>query len=72
MFNPKENLLDQQLAVSGLEMNILPVLAGIGAVTGIERGIIGSNQASRANAQAKSNYKNQQKAAERQAAKTNK
>ena len=23
MFNPKENLLDQQLAVSGLEMNIV-------------------------------------------------
>ncbi len=72
MFNPKENLLDQQLAVSGLEMNILPVLAGIGAVTGIASGIIGSNQASRANAQAQSNYKNQKKAAERQAAKTNK
>ena len=26
MFNPKENLLDQQLAVSGLEMNILVFL----------------------------------------------
>jgi hypothetical protein len=28
MFNPKENLLDQQLAVSGLEMNIFGILDG--------------------------------------------
>ncbi|ADD95207.1 hypothetical protein [uncultured phage MedDCM-OCT-S04-C650] len=28
MFNPKENLLDQQLAVSGLEMNIFGIFDG--------------------------------------------
>ena len=39
MFNPKENLLDQQLAVSGLEMNIVGVIAGISAVASVVGGI---------------------------------
>ena len=41
MFNPKENLLDQQLAVSGLEMQW--VGAAISAGTAIVGGIMGSN-----------------------------
>ena len=45
MFNPKENLLDQQLAVSGLEMNI--TWAGVGAVTSIVGGIFGASSASK-------------------------
>ncbi len=71
MFNPKENLLDQQLAVSGLEMNIAGVLAGISAVASIAGGIIGSNQAAEANRTSERNYRAQQKAAQRQADKTN-
>ncbi len=72
MFNPKENLLDQQLAVSGLEMNILPVLAGITAVASIAGGISASNQAKKNNKQNAESYAAQQKAAAKQARKTNK
>ena len=52
------NLLDEQLAESGLEMNIF------GAIASIAGGIFGASQASSQNAQAKSQYKKQQKAAE--------
>jgi|TARA_Y100000033_G_scaffold13242_2_gene12220 hypothetical protein len=72
MFNPKENLLDQQLAVSGLEMQIAGVAAGISAVASIAGGIFGSSQASKANAQAQANYQAQKKAAKKAAAATNK
>ena len=72
MFNPKENLLDQQLAVSGLEMQIAGVFAGVSAVASLAGGIIGSNQAKKANEQAQANYKAQQKAAKKAAAATNK
>ena len=51
MFNPKENLLDQQLAASGLEMNI--TWAGVGAITSVVGGIFGASSASRQNAEAR-------------------
>ena len=72
MFNPKENLLDQQLAVSGLEMNILPVLAGITAVASIAGGISASNQAKKNNKQNAKSHKAQKKTAAKQARRTNK
>ncbi len=56
MFNPKENLLDQQLAVSGLEMQwIGAALAGVSAVTSIVGGIKGSQDAKKANDQREAN-----------------
>lgn len=71
-FNPKGNsLLDDQLAESGLEMNIAGVLAGISAVASIAGGIFGASQASSQNAQAQQNYEAQKQAAEKQARLTN-
>jgi hypothetical protein len=68
-FNPKGNsLLDDQLAESGLEMNIFGVIAGVAGLVG---GIAASQQASQQNAQAQSNYEEQKKAAEKQARLTN-
>ena len=69
MFNPKENLLDQQLAVSGLEMNI--TWAGVGAVTSIVGGIFGASSASKQNREAKKAQQEQQKIANKQAKITN-
>ena len=67
MFNPKiNNLLDDQLAVSGLEMSFDPVsgtLAVVSAATSIAGGIMGSNQASKNNRAAKKAEKEQKKAA---------
>ena len=72
MFNPKgNNLLDEQLAVSGLEMNILGVLAGVSAAASIVGGISASNQAKKNNRQNQKSYEAQQKAARRQAKRTN-
>jgi hypothetical protein len=72
MFNPKENLLDQQLAVSGLEMQwVGAAFAGISAVTSIIGGIQGSQDAAKANRLRQENAEAQRKAAERQARKTN-
>ena len=71
MFNPKESLLDQQLAVSGLEMQFDPFTA-ISAGLSIASGFAGASSASRANKRAKRDRKAQQKAAEKQAAATNK
>ena len=60
MFDPKGNsLLDEQLAVAGLEMQW--VGAVIGAATAIGSGIMGMSRASSANATAKKNYKKQKK-----------
>ena len=68
-FNQKNNsLLDDQLAESGLEMNIFGIIAG---VAGIASGIIGSQQASQQNSQAQSNYDAQKRAAEEAARNTN-
>ena len=71
MFNPKHNLLEEQLAVSGMEMQILPVLAGISAVASIAGGISASNQASKNNRLARENAAAQRAAAKEQADKTN-
>ena len=68
-FNPKgHSLLDDQLAESGLEMNIFGVIAGVASIAG---GIIGSQQASKANDQAQANAEAQRRAAEEQARLTN-
>ncbi len=63
MFNPKGNhLLDEQLVVSGLEMNIFGAI--VGAVTG-------HNQAKKNNAKARENTKKQREHNRRIADKTN-
>lgn len=70
MFNPKENLLDQQLAVSGLEMSIEPIsatLAVVGAVSSIAGGISGSRSAAKQNARNRKAQKEQQKLLNKQA-----
>lgn len=73
MFNPKgSHLLDEQLAVSGLEMNIAGVLAGISAVASIGGGIMGASQASKNNSKARKNAKKQRKFNKKVAKKTNK
>lgn len=51
MFNPKENLLDQQLAESGIELHIVGAI--IGAATAIVSGAIGASQQASANRRAK-------------------
>lgn len=71
MFNPKgNNLLDEQLAVSGLEMNWLGAVIGAGA--SIIGGIMGSRQASRNNAAARKAARKQKKHNKRIARLTNK
>ena len=71
MFNPKSNnLLDDQLAFSGLEMNW--VAAAISAGTAIVGGIMGSRSASKQNAAARRAQKKQEKLAKKQAKATNK
>ena len=76
MFNPKENLLDQQLAVSGLEMNIVipgaMAMAGVSAATSIIGGIMGSSSASKRNREAREAQKAQEKYQLKIAKKTNK
>jgi len=74
MFNPKgANLLEEQLAVSGLEMNLGPlaIFAGISAVASVGGGIMAANQASRNNATAARNAENQQTFNEEVAERTN-
>ncbi len=69
MFNPKGNcLLNEQLAVSGLEMNVFGAIAAVASVAG---GIMGANQASKNNATARSNAKKQRKFNKKVAKKTN-
>jgi hypothetical protein len=78
MFNPKgNNILDQQLAVSGLEMSIEPGTAmligtGISAGTQFLGGLFASSEASKQNADARDAQRDQQKAAEKAAKATNK
>jgi hypothetical protein len=70
MFNPKgSHLLDEQLAVSGLEMHW--VGAAIGAVTSIVGGISGASAASKQNAAAKKAQRQQKKFNKKVAKKTN-
>ena len=71
MFNPKgNNLLDQQLAVSGLEMSW--GFAAIGAGASILGGIMGAKQASSSNRRAREAEAAQRKHNEKVARKTNK
>jgi hypothetical protein len=67
--NPKGwSLLDEQLAVSGLEMSVFGVIAAVGAVAS---GVMGASQASRNNATADSNREKQEKHNEEVAKRTN-
>jgi len=73
-FNPKgHSLLDDQLAESGLEMNLTGAAIGalVGGVASIFGGISGSQQAAQQNEQAQANYEAQKRAAEKQAQQTN-
>jgi hypothetical protein len=67
----KDNLLKDQLAESGLEMQILPILAGISAVASIAGGVMGASQADSQNQQAQQNYNDQVKKQKEIADKTN-
>ena len=66
MFNPKHNLLDEQMMTSGLEMNIVGAIGGILLV-----GHHGFSTASKANSAAKKAQKEQEKLAKEQANITN-
>jgi len=77
MFNPKSNnLLDEQLAFSGLEMGIVQALpaifAGVGAASSIFGGIMGARSASKQNAAARRAEDEQKKFAEKTAKLQNK
>jgi len=65
MFNPKgNNLLDEQLAVSGLEMSVIDpatVAAGFSIASNVVGGIFGAKQASSSNKAAKKAAKKQKK-----------
>ena len=71
MFNPKENLLERELAVSGLEMSIVGVFAAVSAVASIAGGISQSQQNKKNNKRAEQNANEQRAAAKEQAEKTN-
>lgn len=73
MFNPKgPSLIDEQIAISGLEMNIVgAIFAGVSAVASIAGGISASNQAKKNNKRAEQNANEQRAAAKEQADKTN-
>lgn len=71
MFNPKENLLDQQLSVSGLEMQLDPFSA-ISAGMAVFGGIMGSKSAREQNARAERIEREQKAAAKAAADATNK
>jgi hypothetical protein len=73
-FNQKNNsLLDDQLAESGLEMNLGPAAIGaiVGGAASLFGGISGSQQAAEQNSRAQANYEAQKRAAEKQAQQTN-
>jgi hypothetical protein len=70
MFNPKENLLDQQLAVSGLEMQIDPFTVGSAGLQ-IAGGIMGCRSASKQSIKAREAEKEQRKLAKEAARATN-
>jgi len=75
--NKNFNLLEEQLAESGLEMSIEPVTAtligaGLSAGSSILGGIFGSSQADKANKDAKKAQKKQEKAAKKAADNANK
>jgi len=65
------NLLQEQLAESGLEMQIAGIFAGVSAAAGIAQGIFGASAASDANAAAERAAEEQRELAEEQARITN-
>lgn len=67
----KDNLLKEQLAESGLEMQIGAIFAGIGAITGIFGAASGASQAAEQNRKAEERYQEQKKLAKEAADKTN-
>ena len=71
MINKNYDLLGEQLAESGLEMNFEPIGAIIGGVASIASGFLGSKQASDANRAAEEAYEDQMKLLVEAADKTN-
>ena len=68
----KDNLLKEQLAESGLEMQIVgAIFGGISAIAGIAGGISGASQAAEQNRKAEERYQEQKKLAQEAADKTN-
>ena len=67
----KDSLLRDQLAESGLEMQVAAIFAGIGAATGLFSGIFGASQADQQNQEAKQAYDEQKRLAQEAADKTN-
>jgi len=61
MINKNYDLLGEQLAESGLEMNVFPVAAVIGGVSAIASGFLGSSQADSQNRAARKAQEKQQK-----------
>jgi len=70
--NKNFNLLEEQLAESGLEMSVDPTFGIISGVASIAGGIFGSSQADKANKDAKKAQKKQEKAAKKAADNANK
>lgn len=70
--NKNFNLLEEQLAESGLEMTIAEVFAGISAATSIVGGIFGASSAAAANREAEKAAEEQQERLEEIARATNK
>jgi len=74
MINKNYDLLGEQLAESGLEMNIDPIIGGalINAGTSLISGIIGGSEAASANKKARAEAKKERQAAKKVARSTNK
>jgi hypothetical protein len=70
--NKNFNLLEEQLAESGLEMSVDPTFGIISGVASIAGGIFGASSASKANKDAKKAQKKQEKAAQKAADNANK
>lgn len=70
--NKNFNLLEEDLAVSGLEMSIDPTFGIISGVASIASGIFGASQASKANSDAKRAQREQQELLDEIADETNK
>ena len=69
--NKNFNLLEEDLAVSGLEMSVDPTFGIISGVASIASGIFGASSASKANSDAKSAQRKQQKQLDKIADATN-
>jgi hypothetical protein len=67
----KDNLLKEQLAASGLEMQAAWLFPALSAATGLFGGIMGASEASERNRKAQDNYEKEKKLAKEIAEKTN-